>query len=288
MNASAVQRIFTAKGRPANNPLIVHVAEREALRDVVSLWPAQAELLAARFWPGPLTLVLPRNAALPEIVTAGGPTVAVRMPKHPVALGLIRTAGLPLAAPSANRSGEISPTTAEHVWRSLADQVDLILDAGPTQVGLESTVLDLSVSPPRLLRPGHITPAEIEALIGPIRRQLPAEDITSAAFPSPGLMGKHYAPHTPTECVPPPALARVRYWMNQGVRVGWLAFGQPEESLAGVAAITMPTDANAYAARLYGDLHRLDQMVLDRIIVELPPDEEEWLAVRDRLRRASA
>ena len=161
---------MTAKGRPAINPIIVHVASVDQVSQVVADWPETASRLAERFWPGPLTLVLPKAAAIPDIVTADGPTVGVRVPAHPVALALLRAAGVPLAAPSANRSTELSPTTAEHVGRSLDDRIDLILDAGPTTGGIESTVLDLTTDPPRLLRPGLVTPAMIEEVIGQGRR----------------------------------------------------------------------------------------------------------------------
>jgi L-threonylcarbamoyladenylate synthase len=288
LNADAVRRIFEAKGRPANNPVIVHIAEREMVSQVVASWSDMAQRLASCFWPGPLTLVLPRNRLLPPIVTAGGPTVAIRMPNHPVAIGLIRAAGVPVAAPSANRSGEISPTQAEHVLRSLGGQIDLILDAGPTQVGLESTVLDLSQTPPRLLRPGHVSRIEIEAVIGPVIWSENPIDAVATALPSPGMLARHYAPRTPTECVNPPGIERVRQRIQKGNRVGWLAFGKPPEQLPGTETVSMPQEALTYAARLYAELHRLDAMGLDWIIVDWPPDTAEWLAVRDRLRRASA
>src|SRR5207248_1735225 len=153
-----------------NNPIIVHVADIDRIAVLVSSWPQTAEQLAKRFWPGPLTLVLPKREIVPDVVTAGGPTVAVRMPAHPVALALIRAAGVPVAAPSANRSSELSPTRAEHVSRSLDGRIDLILDGGAAVGGIESTVLDVSVSPPRLLRPGLVTPADLEAVIGPVER----------------------------------------------------------------------------------------------------------------------
>jgi L-threonylcarbamoyladenylate synthase len=164
----AVERIFRIKGRPANNPLIVHLGDESDLPRAVGDWPETASTLARTFWPGPLTLVVPKHANIPSIVTGSGPTVAVRIPSHPVARRLIQLAGVPIAAPSANRSGELSPTTAEHAWEGLTGQVDLILDAGPAAVGLESTVLDLTTKPPRLLRPGHITRTQLEKIIGPI------------------------------------------------------------------------------------------------------------------------
>ncbi len=170
LDAAAVGRIFAAKGRPANNPVIVHIAETEQVSRIAAEWPEVAERLARRFWPGPLTLIVPRNANVPDVTTAGGPTVAVRVPAHPVALALLRAVGAPVAAPSANRSSELSPTLAEHVLRGLDGRIDLVLDGGPTTGGIESTVLDVSTSPPRLLRPGLIGPAELEAMVGPISR----------------------------------------------------------------------------------------------------------------------
>jgi L-threonylcarbamoyladenylate synthase len=296
LDTSAVARIFTAKGRPANNPLIVHVAEIADVLRVASGWPELASRLAERFWPGPLTLVLPRQAVVPDVVTAGGPTVAIRIPAHLVARKLLQLAGIPLAAPSANRSGELSPTTAEHVQRSLGDRVDMILDAGPTQVGLESTVLSLVESPPRLLRPGHITPAQIEAIIGLIQRPIAAP--IAGPLPSPGLLARHYAPRTPTEVGEGSSVDRVRELVASGQRIGGVA--RPESSKDVVSADatpfedsgratrrTMPIDPHEYGAQLYAVLHDLDQMGLDRIVVEMPPATDEWLAVRDRLRRAA-
>lgn len=285
LDPAAVARIFTAKGRPATNPLIVHVATIEQARDVTAGWPETAQRLAERFWPGPLTLVLPKNATVPDVVTAGGPTVAVRVPRHPVALALLNAACLPLAAPSANRSTKLSPTRAEHVLRDLAEHIDLILDAGPTPGGLESTVLDLTTQPPRLLRPGLVSPAEIESIVGPIKRPVapaaPAEPLRS-----PGLLGRHYAPRAPLECVSDDGRQRVQELCEQGLRVGWLTFTN-EEAPQGVQQIVMPRDALAYAARFYAALHELDQRGVDRIVVALPPQSEDWLAIHDRLQRAA-
>src|ERR1700676_1921997 len=190
LNPAAVARIFAAKGRPANNPLIVHVSSFEQARELTAEWPVQAERLAERFWPGPLTLVLPKRSPVPEIVTAGAATVAVRIPAHFLALGLLRAAGIPIAAPSANRSNQISPTIAAHVLSGVGSAVDLILDCGPTSGGLESTVLDLSSRPPRLLRPGLVPPSAIEQVIGPIEQ--PRLSLAgAAALPSPGTKPRH-------------------------------------------------------------------------------------------------
>jgi len=284
LDAVAVGRIFAAKGRPANNPVIVHIADLKQIEQVAATWPDAAERLARRFWPGPLTLVVPRNADVPDATTAGGPTVAVRVPAHPVALALLRAVGVPIAAPSANRSTELSPTLAEHVLRGLDGRIDLVLDGGPTAGGIESTVLDMTTSPPRLLRPGLIGPAELEAVIGPISRT----DTTQAgvALPSPGMLPRHYAPRTPLECSNDGG-ARVQELLDAGARVGWLTWMRPPE-LASPALVLriMPADPAGYAAHLYAALHDLDGSCLDRIVVDLPPDAEEWLAVRDRLRRA--
>lgn len=285
LDPAAVDRIFAAKGRPAHNPVIVHVAAADKAVQVVASWPEIAAQLAERFWPGPLTLVLPRRAEVPDVVTAGGPTVAVRVPSHPVALALLRAAGVPVAAPSANPSGELSPTRAEHVNRDLALCVDAILDAGPTSGGIESTVLDLTASPPRLLRPGLIGIAELEAVVGPLSLQaIPLGEV----LPAPGLLARHYSPKTPLECIEGDAQERVSQLVAEGKRVGWLAFGASKAAPTGAMRVVMPADPAEYAAQLYALLHQLDSAGLDRIVAALPPDSEEWLAIRDRLRRAKS
>jgi L-threonylcarbamoyladenylate synthase len=289
LDASAVARIFAAKGRPANNPLIVHVADAGAARHVTADWPASAEMLAGRFWPGPLTLVLPKGESVPDEVTARGPTVAVRVPAHPVALALLRVSGVLIAAPSANRSTELSPTRGEHVLRGLNGRIDLLLDAGPTAGGIESTVLDLTATPPRLLRPGLISPAELEAVLGPLSRIRPASGVAMQSLPSPGLLPRHYAPRTPLECVDMKDEERVAALCREGKRVGWVTFADVGGAKwPGVLLRVLPGDPAGYSARLYAALHELDVAGLDRIVVTLPPDTEEWLAVRDRLRRAAS
>ncbi len=195
LDAEAVARIFVAKGRPTKNPLIVHVPDMNSARALVMEWPENAAKLAAKFWPGPLTLVLPKRDIVPDIVTAGGTTVALRVPAHPIALALLKEAGVPVAAPSANRSMRLSPTTAEHVAGGLAGRIDLILDGGPTTGGIESTVLSLVGETPTLLRPGLISPAEIEAVIGPILRISDrAVDNAGEEKPllSPGMLSRHF------------------------------------------------------------------------------------------------
>jgi L-threonylcarbamoyladenylate synthase len=288
LDAAAVARIFSAKGRPANNPLIIHVSDAAAAKGLAASWPQSAVRLEERFWPGPLTLVVTKNDRVPDILTAGGGTVAVRAPAHPVALALLKATGIPLAAPSANRSSEISPTSAEHVLRGLDGLIDMVLDAGPTSGGLESTVLDVTTSPPRLLRPGLIAPTDIEAVIGPIIR--PERELSvlgPLVVRSPGMLGRHYAPRAPLECVAGDARDRVEALCGEGLRVGWLTFAAPKEQGLRVMVRIMPSDPVAYGAQLYAALHEFDDTAIDRIVVELPPPGEEWLAVRDRLRRAA-
>ncbi len=274
----AVAGIFRAKGRPASNPVIVHVASVDDAKALTTGWNDTARKLADTFWPGPLTLVLPRADHVPDIVTAGGATVALRVPAHPVALALLRACGFPLAAPSANRSTQLSPTRAEHVARSLDGLIDLILDGGPTTGGLESTVLDVSVSPPRLLRPGLVSLADLQACVGVVETG-PVETATLAR--SPGQMAKHYAPRTPLELVEGDAAPRVAELRAAGQRIAWLTFADAAD------AIKMPDDPAAYATELYATLHTLDAAGYARIVVEAPPATDAWLAVRDRLRRAA-
>jgi L-threonylcarbamoyladenylate synthase len=287
LDARAVAGVFAAKGRPSHNPLIVHVA---AVADAVRLagsWPEMAQKLAERFWPGPLTLVVPTSPQIPSLVTVGGPTVALRMPSHPVAQALLRATDLPLAAPSANRSSRLSPTRAEHVLFQLDGRIPLVLDGGPASGGLESTVLDVTTSPARLLRPGLVTPAQIEAIIGPIMRK--PQPTPGEPVPSPGMVDRHYAPRTPLECTDGNGWQQVRQFLEEGQRVGWLTLGESSEQVdpAFCVSLAMPVDAPAYAAQLYTALHTLDVAGMDRIVVALPPSGDEWLAVRDRLRRAA-
>lgn len=286
LDAEAVRHIFAAKGRPATNPVIVHVAEAARIGEVAAAWPALAERLAGHFWPGPLTLVLPRHPAVPAIVTAGGPTVAVRVPLHPVALALLRAAVVPVAAPSANRSTRLSPTRAEHVLAGLAGRIDLLLDGGPAPGGLESTVLDVTTAPPRLLRPGLVTLAQLEEVVGPVER-LPLILLAEGQpLPSPGMLARHYAPRTPLECAAAGG-RRVADLLDSGLRVGWLSLAEEGGQAPGLLKVAMPPDPAEYAASLYAALHELDALGLDRLVVTLPPDGEEWLAVRDRLSRAA-
>ena len=275
LDPAAIERIYAAKGRPPSSPLIVHVDSSEMGRTLVRDWPPAAELLARRFWPGPLTLVLPKKPEVPDRLTAGLETVGIRMPNNAIALALIREAGFPIAAPSANRFTELSPTTAQHVRDSLGDRVALVLDGGRTTVGIESTVLSLAGDLPLLLRPGMISQAEIEGVIGPLRA---GRDPRGEAHPAPGMHRKHYSPRTPLVLVDDGRLPA----NGQGAYL-WIA----KPSDAG-KSIRMPSEAAAYAAVLYEMLHEVDSQRWDWIAVELPPSAAEWSAIRDRLERASA
>lgn len=289
LDSEAVKRIYLAKGRPSNNPLIVHVASPEEALMVASEWPERAARLAERFWPGPLTLVLPRRSEIPDAVTGGGVTVAVRLPAHPVARALISAAGVPLAAPSANRSQRISPTTADHVRCSLGGRIEMILDGGSTQVGVESTVLDLVSEPPRLLRPGHITPAMIEEVIGPIEVLQFQAGKKDGPLLSPGMLTRHYAPHAPLELHPDSGAERVDELLRAGGRVGWLPLGHHKYTEnENLVVYPMPVRPASYAAKLYAALYRMDEAGVERIVAQTPPDGEAWMASLDRLRRASA
>ncbi len=265
LDPAAVARVFEAKGRPATNPLIVHVANVEAARELAADWPPVADRLAERFWPGPLTLVVEKNARVPDIVTANGPTVGVRVPAHRAALALLKAAGVPIAAPSANRSEEVSPTTAQHVVDSLGDRVDLILDGGPSNVGIESTVLDVTQTPPRLLRPGMVSETMLRAVVS----ELAADNkgSTAGASRSPGQHARHYAPRKPL-----------------------LVFEEPVYIAApGDAFLQLPRDADAAGAMLYAELRRLDaDPNVHRILAVLWEKEgPKWTAIHDRLRRAA-
>lgn len=276
LDAEAIERIYAVKHRPATSPLIVHVASIEMAQSLAANWPEGASLLASEFWPGPLTLVVAKVPAIPPIATAGLPSVGLRMPSHPVALALIRAAGVPLAAPSANRFTELSPTTAEHVRRSLEGDVDFILDGGPCTVGIESTVLSLVNTQPTLLRPGGISRQDIESVIGPVAT---ASDPTAGAHPGPGMHARHYSPRTPL------TLASNGTLPEQGRGIYLQRANAPDRD---VKTIQMPTNAADYAAVLYSKLHEADEGTSDWIAVDLPPDAPEWEAVHDRLRRAAA
>jgi L-threonylcarbamoyladenylate synthase len=280
LDVQAVAKIFAAKGRPSYNPLIVHVLGVEQARALVAEWPPLAEALARRFWPGPLTLVLRKRAIVPDLVTAGLDTVAVRAPAHPIARALLEAAKVPIAAPSANRFQAISPTTAAHVERSLGSEVALILDGGPTQVGIESTVVGLD-GPPTLLRLGGLAAAEIEAVCGPLAS--PPAPEPGAARAAPGLDDRHYAPRGELRILAPAELAAAAARPGPGP-LGAITIGPVP---AGVDhALELPADPHGYARLLYASLHTLDALGCARILVEAVPEEPAWAAVADRLRRA--
>jgi L-threonylcarbamoyladenylate synthase len=245
----AVEKIYLAKGRPAGSPLIVHAADTAMARSLVAEWPEAAAEMAAQYWPGPLTLVLRKAAHVPDRVTAGLPTVGIRVPAHPVALALIREAGVPIAAPSANRFTQLSPTETRHIDASLAD---FVLEGGPSEVGIESTVISLTGDRPVLLRPGALAIEGAEPL-----------GLVEGAHPSPGLHERHYAPRTRLVLGPPPSSGR-----------GFV--------------LELAADPATAARTLYATLHELDSMNLDWIAVALPPDAPEWAGVRDRLKRAAS
>jgi len=289
LDAEAVARIYAVKRRPGTSPLIVHVASIEMAQSLVANWTEIADRMARRFWPGPLTLVLEKRLekqlekqvdkqpAIPAIVTANLSTVGLRIPAHPVALALIRAARVPLAAPSANRFTELSPTTAEHVRLGLNGDVDYILDGGPCQVGIESTVLSLSGSQPMLLRPGGIPRSEIESLIGPIAT---AADPATGPHPAPGLHPRHYSPRTTLY------LASNGKLPDQGEGI-YLQHQHPP-SRANITIRQMPQRAAEYTAALYEVLQHADAKNYSWIAVDLPPNTPDWEAVHDRLRRAAS
>lgn len=279
LDPSAVVRIFEIKQRPRFDPLIVHVSSVAEGREVVREWPDAAGELARRFWPGPLTLVLPKADAIPDIVTSGLPTVAVRMPAHPLALALIAKAGVPVAAPSANRFGSLSPTTSEHVRAQLGEAVDLVLDGGPCRVGIESTVVALDGSEPVLLRAGGTPIEEIERVVGSVQR--PGTDPDRPA--SPGQLARHYASRTPLIVCEDPG--------DQPVlpRTGLLTLRRPRTAgrFDAVEVLSASGDLREAAANLFAALYRLDALGLDRIVAVEVPDVGLGVAINDRLRRAA-
>lgn len=275
LDEGAVRRIFDAKGRPPDNPLIVHVSDLEMARGLGDV----PEDLASRFWPGPLTLVVWKLAVVPAVVTAGGETVGIRCPAHPVALDLIRSAGVPVAAPSANRSSAVSPVTAAHVLEDLGGRIEMILDGGRTPGGMESTVLDVTERPYRVLRLGALPVAEIESAVGSV-------SIGGVVGRSPGQKAKHYSPATKLYVAEGDGSRLVAALRDKGMRVGWMPFGARE--MEGVEVRVMGRSVREYESELYATLRELDGLGLDAIVVEKPPLEPEWAAVLDRLERAAA
>jgi len=287
LSEPAVARIFEAKERPRGNPLIVHLANAAALDSVAARVPSRARDAAARFWPGPLTLVLPRAGTVPLITTGGLETVAARVPAHPVARALIEASGRPIAAPSANRSGRPSPTRAEHVREDLDGRIELILDGGPTPVGVESTVLDLTTEPPLLLRPGGVTIEALRDCLGPV--DVLGSDDEEAAGRSPGLRYRHYAPRAQVIVVDAGTGERVvAPWLEAGRPVALMAQRSVSLEHPGLRVRTMPDDLRAYARDLFAALRELDSTGVEAIFVETVTEEGMGLTIMDRLRRAAS
>lgn len=297
LSAAAVAGIFAAKGRPAEDPLIVHLADISWLPRVAASPPAEALRLAEALWPGPLTMVLPRGPAVPHAVTAGRETVAVRVPAHPVALALILAAGAPIAAPSANRFGHTSPTTAAHVLADLDGRIDAVVDGGPTPIGVESTVLDLTTSTPTLLRPGGVSLERLRDLLGAV--DLGARAPQGAGMASPGLLERHYAPRSPMVLVVG-AAADARAWLRAragaelaaGRRVGLLVPDEDARALADLGADVAPlgpaADLDGVARRLYAALRALDERRPDLILARDLGESGLARAISDRLTRAAS
>jgi len=286
----ALARVFRAKGRPLHHPLIAHVEDEARARALAASWPEAATRLARAFWPGPLTVVVERAGHVPAAIAGGASSIALRVPSHPVALALLARLGEPIAAPSANRYQGLSPTTAAHVVKELGDRVDLVLDAGPCAAGIESTVIDVRVDPPRVLRLGA---ADLVAL----RRVVPGLGVRShepaSADPraSPGMDARHYAPRARMVIAPSrdAAIARARLLSESGVPVGLVVHdATPPGEVAGIELRVLPSEPLEYARRLYGTLHELDDAgVLGIVVQAVPFDDEAWGAVADRLARGS-
>ncbi len=285
---AAVEKIYAAKGRPSGNPVIVHLADPADAPTCVTTWPPLAEKLAQLFWPGPLTLILPRSPLLTDAVSAGRSTVALRCPNHPVAEALLRTCGFPIAAPSANRSGFTSPTTAQHVYAELAGRIPLILDGGPSTIGLESTVLDLTSKTPTILRPGAVTREMLQSAIGPVLT-FHQSLVPSTSAISPGQHHRHYAPTTPAFSISRIDWSaheeKIRTRSDKIILITYdpaIALPAPHEVLL------LPPTAEKYAAALYASLRQADDLTASCILVLLPDNlEGMWAAVVDRLHRAT-
>jgi len=276
-SAQAVARLYAAKRRLANHPVIVHFADAEAAFAWARVVPDAARKLAARFWPGPLTLILKKSAKAGDFVTGGQDTVGLRVPAHPVAQALLRAFAGGIAAPSANRFGQVSPTTAAHVREDLGDEVELVLDGGPSDVGIESTIVDLSGAGAVLLRPGGISARQLEAVLG--------TNVEGRRADSPrhsGGLERHYAPRTPARLVPTHELDQ--QIARLGAKVAVLAFSRPDERVE--YWLRMPRGPQAYAQKLYAALRELDSARCETILIEAPPEAPEWAGVRDRLERA--
>ncbi len=282
-NPEAVGKIFAAKGRPADHPLIVHIASATQLSDWAEEVPESALQLAEAFWPGPLTIILNKKACVPLAVTGGQNTVGLRVPANPVALQLLQAFGGGVAAPSANRFGRISPTLAEHVAEELNDSVACILDGGACSVGVESTIIDLSDGQPTILRPGRITRSQLKAVL--------KTDIglsSQTKIRAPGMMAVHYAPNTMALLCPAETLiSMIDELCAEGKQIGVLAFSTEIANLPCLNILQLPDQAEHYEAALYSAMRELDNLALDSILIEQPPNNEAWAAVNDRLEKAT-
>jgi L-threonylcarbamoyladenylate synthase len=292
LDERAVAKIFQIKGRPANNPIIVHVAGNEMAKRCSKSFPAIAGKLSKAFWPGSLTIILPRAKEIPEIVAAGGETVGIRWPGHPFIQAVIRECDFPLAAPSANLSNQISPTNAEHVRAQLGGKILLIVDGGQSQVGIESTVLDLTVSPPRILRPGMIHAESLTAVCGEVQSPKSKVQSPGSALRSPGLLTKHYSPKAKLVILNWRDDADLKLKIRNSkfeIRNCFVIAHAKIPSGGNFADVSvMPHDAEAFARALYAELHRCDAAGAGLIVVEEPPNLPEWSGIADRLRRAAA
>ncbi len=298
-NADAVTGIFKAKGRPANHPLIVHISSIENLKHWAIDISDAALTLAEHFWPGPLAMILNKQDHVPLVVTGGQQTIGLRMPNHPVALALLEEFGGGIAAPSANRFCRISPTQASHVYEELGPSVDMILDGGACQIGVESTIIDLSGSTPKLLRPGQISIQELAAALqveimipkANIAQQFDTEISSLGAEPvvrAPGMMEIHYAPTTPaTRCASEQLPKQIEQLIASGKKIGLLTYRLEIATTEQIHILRLPQQADAYAQRLYASLRELDALELDLILVEQPPQTEQWSAINDRLWKAT-
>lgn len=285
-NPAAVRRIFEIKGRPADHPLIVHLSHLGQVRDWAVEIPDEAYQLAERFWPGPLTMILKRSKRVPDVVTGGQDTVGLRIPGHPVALALLQKFGGGVAAPSANRFGRISPTTAQHVLEDLGEDLEMIVDAGPCLIGLESAIVNLSGSEPELLRPGSLSVADLEAVLGG-RKITQLEQTVSPRVP--GMLASHYAPRTPFAVMELTALREeLNRLLAQGKTVAVMAFASQSHNWPkGIILRLLPNNPLDYGYQMYSVMRGLDSKGVDVILATVPPAGNEWLAVRDRLCRAA-
>ncbi|GAV22194.1 L-threonylcarbamoyladenylate synthase [Carboxydothermus pertinax] len=290
-NSAAVLKIFAAKGRPQDNPLIIHIARHEDIYKVAAKVDSRAQRLIEKFWPGPLTLVLPRRAEVPEVVSAGLPTVAVRLPDHPVAVMLIEAAKTPIAAPSANRSGRPSPTSPEHVLEDLSGKIAAVLAGGSCRIGVESTVLDLTVEPPVILRPGGITPEMLAEVLGEVRHFSP-QDLKAPK--APGMKYPHYAPKAPLYLIKAPDIGdSARNYLSQGKKVGLLVSYETREKYLKAfkgKLLTLGSQSNPSELlhNLYDKLREFDRMDVEIILAETYPEEGLYLALMNRLKKAAA